>query len=124
MAAPRLVSVLSDLIHGRGDAAPRLSGGLILQFKEAETVVDDNRLACYRIGKGPDENEVATVEKYLTKLLPLGTEIFRRRTSFPYLGSDGLERNGMVLVWKTAVPQQAELLDTAPPARPGAFEGM
>lgn len=124
MAAPTLVKVLGDLLNNRGVAAPRLSGGLIFQFKEADNTTEENRLACYRIGKAPSENEIETVERYLQKLLPFGTRITRQGRQLVYVGSDGLERTGTVLRWKTAVPRPDSFLDVpSSTAAAGAFEG-
>lgn len=117
MAAPTLIQVLDDLLNGRGVAAPRLSGGLMFQFKQAENITEQNRLFCYRIGKGPSEIEIETVKRTLTRLLSFGTQI-RTRKREPYTGEDGLERNGTVLIWKTAVPQQSSLLENG---KPGAY---
>ena len=121
MAAPRLIDILHNLLHGRGPAAPRLSGGMMMQYRAADEADPGARLLCYRVGAFPSETEITTVRRHLEKLLPQGT-VISQRVAPAYTGSDGLPRRGSILSWEgAAVARQASLLGS--PAGAGAYDG-
>ena len=118
----RLIDILHNLLHDRGPAAPRLSGGMMMQYRAADEA-QGARLLCYRVGAFPSETEIATVRRHLEKLLPEGT-VISQRFAPAYTGGDGLIRRGSILSWEmAAVPQQTSLLGSPTGAGASAVVG-
>jgi len=106
-----LIDVLNEMLKGR-ETYMELTGGLRLQYRQADGENPNCRLLCYRIGTvGPSDRELVTVRQHVEALLPAGTAV-RLEPEFEYVGGDSLTRHCRAFTWQPA-PTQAALFGGA-----------